>query len=125
MTDILLVDDNRTNLVQIGGYLDRLNLSYVTAMNGAEAIKVIENNHPSIILLDIVMPIMDGFETLKSIRRRQDLADTYVIMLTSMQKRNDILKAIQLGADDYITKPVGFDTLSQKVNQVFALHGMR
>lgn len=123
MADILLVDDSRTNLVQIGRHLERLNVVFDTAMNGKEAIEQIEKNQPKLVLLDIVMPVMDGFEVLKTLRSRSELANTYVIVLTSLTKRNDIVNAIQLGADDYVTKPVDFDTLSQKVSQVFSKLG--
>ena len=123
MADILLVDDSRTNLVQIGRHLERLDVVFDTAMNGKEAIEQIEKNQPKLVLLDIVMPVMDGFEVLKTLRSRSDFASTYIIMLTSLTKRNDILNAIQLGADDYVTKPVDFDTLSQKVSQVFSKLG--
>ncbi len=123
MADILLVDDSRTNLVQIGRHLERLNVVFDTAMNGKEAIEQIEKNQPKLVLLDIVMPVMDGFEVLKTLRSRSELANTYVIVLTSLTKRNDLVNAIQLGADDYVTKPVDFDTLSQKVSQVFSKLG--
>ena len=118
MADILVVDDSRTCLLQIGQHLKRLNMVFNTAMNGEEALEQIEKYHPKLVFLDVVMPIMDGFEVLKKLDSRADRTNIYVIMLTTLTKRGDIVNAIQLGADDYVNKPVDFDTLNQKISQV-------
>ena len=125
MTDILLVDDDKTHRVQIGGYLNRLQLPFQIAVNGKEAVELIEKYHPRLILLDVVMPEMDGFEVLQTVRSQEQFSNVYIIMLTSLSQRNNIVKAIKMGADDYLTKPVDFDTLSQKVSQFFVRIGKK
>ena len=102
---IILVDDNPVNL-QIGKFFLKEKFSVATAPSAEKLFSLLENNHPSLILLDIDMPEMDGYETIKILRLRQETKDMPVIFLTGMAKNpKDEEKGRALGAVDYIIKP--------------------
>lgn len=99
---ILVVDDERLIRNVIREYLENEKYEVVEAENGFDALRVLETNKVDLIILDIMMPRMDGFETLKEIRKTKD---TPVIMLSAMKEEEDKLSSFNLGVDDYITKP--------------------
>ncbi len=73
--------------------------------NGEEALKAIKMDKPDLILLDIMMPVMDGYEVLRRLKEDENLKSVPVIMLTARAQEKDVVKGIDLGAEDYITKP--------------------
>lgn len=99
---ILVVDDERLIRNVIREYLENEKYEVLEAENGFDALRVLETNRVDLIILDIMMPRMDGFETLKEIRKTKD---TPVIMLSAMKEEEDKLSGFNLGVDDYITKP--------------------
>lgn len=99
---ILVVDDERLIRNVIREYLENEKYEVFEAENGFDALRVLETNKVDLIILDIMMPRMDGFETLKEIRKTKD---TPVIMLSAMKEEEDKLNGFNLGVDDYITKP--------------------
>ena len=99
---ILVVDDERLIRNVIREYLENEKYEVFEAENGFDALRVLETNRVDLIILDIMMPRMDGFETLKEIRKTKD---TPVIMLSAMKEEKDKLSGFNLGVDDYITKP--------------------
>lgn len=99
---ILVVDDERLIRNVIREYLENEKYEVFEAENGFDALRVLETNKVDLIILDIMMPRMDGFETLKEIRKTKD---TPVIMLSAMKEEEDKLSGFNLGVDDYITKP--------------------
>lgn len=99
---ILVVDDERLIRNVIREYLENEKYEVFEAENGLDALRVLETNKVDLIILDIMMPRMDGFETLKEIRKTKD---TPVIMLSAMKEEEDKLSSFNLGVDDYITKP--------------------
>ena len=99
---ILVVDDERLIRNVIREYLENEKYEVFEAENGFDALRVLETNRVDLIILDIMMPRMDGFETLKEIRKTKD---TPVIMLSAMKEEEDKLSGFNLGVDDYITKP--------------------
>lgn len=99
---ILVVDDERLIRNVIREYLENEKYEVFEAENGFDALRVLETNKVDLIILDIMMPRMDGFETLKEIRKTKD---TPVIMLSAMKEEEDKLSSFNLGVDDYITKP--------------------
>lgn len=99
---ILVVDDERLIRNVIREYLENEKYEVFEAENGFDALRVLETNRVDLIILDIMMPRMDGFETLKEIRKTKD---TPVIMLSAMKEEEDKLSSFNLGVDDYITKP--------------------
>lgn len=102
---ILIVDDE-PNIVLSLDYLVRKN-GYVPfiARNGTEALILAMNEKPDLVLLDIMMPDVDGFEVCRQIRSNSDLADTKIIFLSAKSRREDIERGLAEGANSYITKP--------------------
>ena len=114
MKTVFIVDDDLTNLKIGKNALS--NSYYVYALDsGAEMLKLTENVVPDLILLDINMPGMDGYETLKKIRNTGRIADVPVIFLTARDQRGEIMQGLSHGPDDYITKPFLPDHLIERV----------
>ena len=101
---IILVDDNPANL-RIGKNVLSDKYTVATAPSAAKMFSLLESNHPVIILLDIDMPEMDGFEAMEVLRSTSETRDIPVIFLTGMISSQDMEKGFSLGAVDYITKP--------------------
>lgn len=103
---ILVVDDIATNIALVKAMLRNKNYEVISAQSGAQALKIAGEKRPDIIILDIMMPGMDGYEVLARLRSNEETKDIKVIMLSAISKEEDIQKAMELGADDYITKPI-------------------
>ena len=103
---ILVVDDIATNIALVKAMLRNKNYEVISAQSGAQALKIVEEQKPDIIILDIMMPGMDGYEVLARLRSNEETKDIKVVMLSAISKEEDIQKAMELGADDYITKPI-------------------
>ena len=117
-TKILVVDDE-PNIVQT--LQDRLEMNeyiVVTASNGKEGLNVALKESPDIILLDVIMPIIDGHEMLEALRRHPDGKDIAVIMLTARNHTNDIARANVCGIEDYIVKPFDLSKLLEKIESI-------
>lgn len=99
---ILVVDDTRNVQVLLSDFLGSQDFDVLTASDGREALAVVQASDPDLILLDIMMPNMDGYQFISQLRRS---ADTPVIMITARQQEADVVRGFDLGADDYITKP--------------------
>lgn len=103
---ILVVDDIATNIALVKAFLKHKDCEVISAQSGAEALKVARERKPDIILLDIMMPVMDGYEVLARLRSDEITKGIKIIMVSAISKADDINKAMELGADDYITKPL-------------------
>lgn len=117
-TKILVIDDE-PNIVQT--LQDRLEMNeyeVVTAGNGREGLEKFEQEKPDVILLDVIMPIMDGHEMLEKLRKQSDGQDVSVIMLTARSQTQDIARANACGIDDYIVKPFDLSELLEKIESV-------
>lgn len=117
-TRILVVDDE-PNIVQT--LQDRLEMNeyeVFTAGNGREGLKRFEDERPHVILLDVIMPIMDGHEMLEVLRKQPGGQDVSVIMLTARSQTQDIARANACGIDDYIVKPFDLSELLEKIESV-------
>ena len=86
--------------------------------NGEEALKAIREEKPDLILLDVMMPAMDGYEVLRQVKEDEGLKDIPVIMLTARAQEKDVVKGIDLGAEDYITKPFHPAELLARVKRI-------
>ena len=113
---ILIVDDTQRNIQVLGSILMKEKYQISVAKNGLEALKVVKNVMPDIILLDIMMPELDGFETCKRLKESDKTKDIPVIFLTAKIETEDIIKGFELGAVDYITKPFNSKELLVRVN---------
>jgi CheY-like chemotaxis protein len=102
---VLVVDDEPNLLRLIDMNLRMAGLNVVTAGDGVEALKQVEAHYPDLILMDVMMPHMDGFETLRRLKSDPLNRDIPVIMLTVRSRDQDILQSVEMGAEFYINKP--------------------
>ncbi len=117
-TKILVIDDE-PNIVQT--LQDRLEMNEYnvrTAGNGREGLDKIEQDKPDVVLLDVIMPVMDGLEMLEVMRKKPENQDISVIMLTARSQTQDIARANACGIDDYIVKPFDLSELLEKIEAV-------
>ncbi len=112
---ILIVDDEPINVLLLES-LFKNKYETDSAENGLEAYNKIVENPPDLVLLDVLMPYMDGFETLEKIKTNKHLSNTIVIMVTAKVEKDDVRKAMLLGADDYIKKPIDATELYTKID---------
>ena len=102
---VLVVDDIPTNILLVKGMLSKLKFNIVSANSGQQALDLLARTRPDIILMDILMPGMNGFETTRAIRSNPDTADIPVIMLSALNSDTDIKTGLEAGANEFITKP--------------------
>ena len=122
---ILVVDDTEDNLDLLEFALKRKPVRMLRASSGKECLQIAAQNRPDVILLDIQMPEMDGFETLKHLRASKKTADIPVIFLTAQRKdASSIEQGLSLGADEYLTKPIDIDELLVRTRSLVRLKKM-
>ncbi|MHB0937312.1 MAG: response regulator transcription factor [Armatimonadota bacterium] len=116
---ILAVDDERhiVRLIQVN--LERAGYQVLTAFDGREALKKIEDEHPDLVVLDVMMPYMNGLETLKQIRANPKTRNLPVIMLTAKAQDQDVFQGYSYGVDIYLTKPFNPVELLTFVKRIF------
>lgn len=112
---ILIVDDEPDILEIISYHLNKAGYSVQAADNGETAIISAKKYKPDIILLDVMMPEMDGFQTIRQLRKNPELEKTVIIFLTAMTDDQSEIEGLKLGADDYITKPIKLDLLLMRL----------
>ncbi|WP_102263666.1 response regulator transcription factor [Mesobacillus jeotgali] len=115
MATILLVDDETRMLDLLALYLTPAGYKCIKRTSGNEAISFLEDNHADLVLLDVMMPELDGWETCSEIRRHWDIP---VIMLTARSEKPDVVRGLKIGADDYITKPFDEGELIARIEAV-------
>lgn len=115
MTRILLVDDDRSLHELLGEYLQQRDYVVLHANDGREGLKIIFEKRPELVILDVMMPNMDGWRTIKRIREMSDLP---IILLTARDAEHEKLRGFRLGSDDYITKPFSFALLAARIEAV-------
>lgn len=103
---LLIVDDVAENRDILGRRLERAGYHVLTAENGPDALRIIEENDVSLVLLDIMMPGMSGIEVLKILRTNRSPIHLPVVMVSALTESHEVVEALSLGANDYITKPV-------------------
>jgi len=118
---ILVVEDSRTQAEYLGHILKKGGFSYVLAEDGKAALAMAAQEKPAIVLSDILMPEMDGYELCRTIREDPNLADIPVIMVTQLFDPADVLKGLEAGADNFIIKPFDQDTVFLRISE--ALQG--
>jgi len=116
---VLVVDDD-SDIVELLEYnLLKEGYSVLTASDGKKAIEIAKTFIPDLILLDIMMPQMDGIETGRMLRQNADLKNTYILFLTARSEEYSEVAAFEVGADDYITKPIKPRALMSRINALF------
>jgi CheY-like chemotaxis protein len=109
---VLVVDDDARNIFALTSLLENQEMDVVSATNGRNAIDIIQNTPDvSIVLMDIMMPDMDGYETIREIRKTPDFRTIPILALTAKAMKGDREKCLNAGASDYIAKPVNTDQL--------------
>ena len=112
---VLIVDDEPFNIDVLEQALDGSNYQVITASNGQEAWAKIQSEQPDLILLDLMMPVMDGFTVLAKVKEDPTLRDTPIIIVSAENDSKSVVKGIKQGAEDYLTKPVNTAQFVKKV----------
>ena len=115
---VLAVDDNRTNLHILQVFLKKLGHQVILAENGEEAVRMFQSEAPDLVLLDIMMPVMDGFEAARRIKAMTQERWTPVIFLSALNRDENLLEGLEAGGDDYLTKPINFVVLEAKLRSM-------
>lgn len=118
---ILVVDDNAQNLELIQAYLEDVACETVSAHDGVEALEVVARTKPDLVLLDVMMPKMSGFEVCRRLKSNPDTGDIPVIMVTALNEFGDIERGIDSGTDDFVSKPVNRLELLTRVRTMLKL----
>ena len=109
--NVLAVDDVPLNLLLVEKMLSKFQFRIRKAANGRIALEEIAKERPDLILLDLMMPEVDGFEVLRQVRENPETADIRIVILSALNSTEDIVKGYQLGANDFITKPIIIEKL--------------
>ena len=121
---VLIVEDNEQNLELLKIYMEDVPEAHViTANNGIEALEQIEANDPDLVLLDIMMPRMSGFEVCKRIKSDPKTRDITVVMVTALNETSDIERAAKCGTDDYLSKPIDRQAMVNLVRSLLSTKG--
>jgi twitching motility two-component system response regulator PilH len=120
MPTVLIVDDSPTELHVFQKMLENNGFATLLAADGEEGLEQARTRHPDIVLMDVVMPGMNGFQATRRMTRDPDTADIPVIMVTTKDQETDRIWGIRQGAADYLVKPVSEKELVAKINAVLA-----
>jgi two-component system KDP operon response regulator KdpE len=112
---ILLIDDETTLAEMLALKLEPKGYEIISSRNGSDGLKMAYQHHPDLIILDIMMPDMDGWETC---RRLRELSNVPIIMLTAKSSEEDVVRGFRLGADDYVKKPFSIQELEERIRAV-------
>ena len=112
---ILIADDEPTNRLVAKLALSKEGYKIVEAINGVEAVKLAREYHPDVILMDAIMPKVNGFEAIKEIKKEKELANIPILMITALDTKEDKVKAFKSGANDYLSKPFDMQELTLRV----------
>jgi two-component system, OmpR family, alkaline phosphatase synthesis response regulator PhoP len=103
---VLVVDDHPLNLELIEGCLADVDCRVITATDGVEALELFRTQHPDLLLLDVMMPRLSGFEVCRKLRANPATSDLLILMVTALNEASDFERGVQSGTDDFLTKPV-------------------
>jgi len=117
---LLIVDDVPDNLFLVRTILEEEGYEIITLSNGQDALKIIETEPPDLILLDVMMPVMDGYEVTRRVRAMKDLPFIPILLITAYDRANAV-KGLDLGADEFIRKPIEADELLARVRSLLRL----
>jgi DNA-binding response OmpR family regulator len=112
---ILIIDDSNTNLVLLEAILSTKGFRAISAMSVREAMPILQKTKPDLILLDLLMPEVSGFDFLEDVRSREDLSEIPIIVVSALTDEKNITKTKNLGAVEFIGKPIDINGLVEKV----------
>ena len=117
---ILVVDDVKENVALMEALLTAAGFEVLKAYGGKEALEMVKKEKPVLVLLDIMMPEMDGLQVCEILRKDASTASTPIVMVTAKDKDSDIVRSLETGADDYIIKPVNKKELLGKIDNLLS-----
>ena len=120
-TKILVVDDDPNSRDIVQTFLEAKGYEVITAADGKDALAQLEEFRPVLVLLDVMMPGMDGWEVARVIKNHPDFGRTRVVMLTARSDFSDKTEGLRAGADDYIVKPIRLEDLAERVEKNLAV----
>src|SRR5450432_588500 len=122
---VLIVDDNPQNIELLQAFLESLPVKIVTAVDGVDALEKVAAHNPDLILLDIMMPRMSGFQVCKKIKSDPKTKDIQVLMVTALNELGDIEQATESGTDDFVSKPVNKFELLTRVKSLLRVRHLK
>jgi two-component system cell cycle response regulator len=122
---VLIVDDNPQNVELLQAFLESLPVKIITAGDGVEALDKVEEHKPDLILLDIMMPRLSGFQVCRRIKENAKTRDIQVLMVTALNELGDIEQATECGTDDFVSKPVNKFELLTRVKSLLRVRHLK
>jgi CheY-like chemotaxis protein len=122
---VLIVDDNPQNVELLCAFLESLPVKIVTAADGLEALKRVEEHSPDLILLDVMMPFMSGFQVCQKLKSDPKTRDIQILMVTALNELGDIERATECGTDDFVSKPVNKFELLTRVKSLLRVRHLK
>ena len=122
---VLLVDDNAQNLELLQAFLESLPVKIQTAIDGVDALEKVEQHNPDLILLDVMMPQMSGFQVCRRVKSEPKTRDIQVLMVTALNELGDIEQANECGTDDFVSKPVNKIELLTRVKSLLRVRHLK
>jgi two-component system, OmpR family, alkaline phosphatase synthesis response regulator PhoP len=118
---ILIADDNLTNVELLEAYLAEVDCEIAVATDGRQTLDKVAEFHPDLILLDIMMPKLSGFEVCRTLKRDAATSQIMILMVTALNERGDIERAVSCGCDDFLSKPINKIELVKRVENMLKL----
>src|SRR5215203_1333729 len=122
---VLIVDDNPQNIELLQAFLESLPVKLITAIDGIDALEKVQQHNPDLILLDIMMPRMSGFQVCRKIKNDPKTRDIQVLMVTALNELGDIEQASECGTDDFVSKPVNKFELVTRVKSLLRVRHLK
>jgi CheY-like chemotaxis protein len=122
---ILVADDNAQNCELLQAYLDELDVDVVMAYDGQETLDMVESESPDLILLDIMMPKVSGFEICRRLKGDQKTQDIPIVMVTALNEMADIERGVEAGTDDFLSKPISKLELLTRVKSLLRVRHLK
>ena len=116
---VLLADDIELNLVMLRKMLSRYNFNVVTASNGREVLEKIAESKPALLLLDLMMPVLNGYEVISKVRDNPEYSSMRIVVMSALNTNDSIGRSLSLGANDFIAKPILMERLYDTVSRQF------
>ena len=122
---VLIVDDNAQNVELLQAFLEALPVKIITASDGVEALEKVKHHNPDLILLDIMMPRMSGFQVCRKLKGDPATKDIQILMVTALNELGDIEQASECGTDDFVSKPVNKFELLTRVKSLLRVRHLK
>lgn len=122
---VLIVDDNPQNVELLQAFLESLSVRIITAIDGVDALEKVAEQNPDLILLDVMMPRMSGFQVCKKLKGDPKTKDIQILMVTALNELGDIEQASECGTDDFVSKPVNKVELQTRVKSLLRVRHLK